>query len=428
MKRLPWILSLVLTVVAQAQTPCSPNALPKAARQALSLQKELQQIKSSDGDDEVVPAASGKITQLKEALSLATDAAMACEEPSVSAAELQLRMARVLHANQPQPAETPSDGTINHDVAGLYGTDLELKARRTPEIAGLIGIEYSIDAGCGVDTMLLIYELRDGTWEQKLRWQSPPMKMISDAFGDFFEFTVLADPSGQADGEDSWRVAVAHGTPWCTSRFSKFAIDVLAPGTSPAAPKVLWHNERYYSRGEFEPRIKSSGNTFELRVNADSMSFEEARGFERRVIYRYAVDSDGSVHRVGPMGLHARGFVEEWLEAPWSESKTFSTAYSAESLQIAHDSFDPKFRENDKEYVSHAIGPVRACKEAGVFQVQIDSTLEKIVVGKPGGESSPLPSRYFHVREVKDGYQMLSAPVAPDPTCSGPDLMPPAAE
>ena len=30
----------------------------------------------------------------------------------------------------------------------------------------------------------------------------------------------------------------------------------------------------------------------------------------------------------------------------------------------------------------------------------------------------------YHVREVKDGYMMLSAPNEPDPTCSGANLMP----
>lgn len=424
MSRSLWILPFIFAAMGHGQSPCPHNALPQAARRVSSLQQELLKIKSSEMDSAVVPAAADKIAQLKDALSLASDAAMACEGPSIDVAQLQVRLARVLHANQPEPTESPSDGTIKDDVAGLYGTDLQVKARRPSGAAELINIEYSIDAGCGSDSMLLVYQLYDATWKQKLRWQSPPLKMISDAFGDFFVFTILRDPTGQAGRDDSWRVVVAHGTPWCQSRFSDFAIDVLAPGPVPASPRVLWHTEREYSRGDFDARIKSSGNMFELRLNADCMTFDNVNCFERRVIYRYVVDAGDSVHRVEPMGLNARGFVEEWLTAPWSESETFAATPSGQSLREAHDSFDPKFPESDNKFVSHSFGPVRACTEAGVSQIQMNSILVKMVPGKPGGDSTPLPSLYFHVREVKGGYLMLSAPTAPDPTCSGPDLMP----
>jgi hypothetical protein len=116
--------------------------------------------------------------------------------------------------------------------------------------------------------------------------------------------------------------------------------------------------------------------------------------------------------------------VAEWLTAPWAESQNLSAAESATTLQKVHDQFAPSFKPNDDQYASHGYGPVRACAAPRTFQVQIDSTLEKIVPGKPGGESEPLATHYFHVREVKDGYLMLSAPTEPDPTCSGPNLMP----
>lgn len=252
--------------------------------------------------------------------------------------------------------------------------------------------------------------------------------MISDAFGDFFVSAVLHEPSALESRDTKWRFAVAHGTPWCTSRFSNFKIDLLSPGPDPDSPRVLWHTEREYSRGNFDPWIKSSGNTFELRSNADCMSFDSANCFERRVIYQYSVDGNDHVHRVGPLAINARGFVAEWLTAPWPESQDLSAAESAPTLQKVHDQFQPPSKPIDDQYISHSYGPVRACAAPRTFQVQINSTLDKIVPGKPGGKSAPLASHYFHVREVKDGYLMLSAPTEPDSTCSGANLMPPGNE
>jgi hypothetical protein len=189
-------------------------------------------------------------------------------------------------------------------------------------------------------------------------------------------------------------------------------------------PQVLWHIEREYSRGGFDPRLKSSGNTFELRLNADCMDFDVAGCFERRVIYRYEVDGNDHLHRLNPLALNARGFVEEWLSAPWAESQDFSATGSAAVLQKVHDDFEEPLKPADDQFVSHSLGPVRACAHTGVFQIQINSTLERIAPGTPGGESKPLPSNYFHAHQIKDGYLMLAASTEPDPACNGPNLMP----
>jgi hypothetical protein len=426
MKRLFWLLPVSLVVSCPAQTFCNPGALSQAAAKVLALQKELGQIEVDEMDEAVPPSVSGKITHLKDALSLASDAALSCPEPSIDPIELQKHLAQVLHANAPElPANTviSKDDHRYDEILGSYGHNLRVQVSRPPGLTGVLAIQYSTNIECGAHSMLLVYELRDNAWMQKLRWQSPPLKVISDAFGDFFVSVVLHDSSPLESKDTKWRVVVAHGTPWCTSRFSNFKIDLLSPGRNPASPQVLWHTERDYSRGDFAPRIKSSGNTFELRVNADCMSFDPENCFERRAIYRYSVDSNDHVRRVGPLAINARGFVAEWLTAPWSESQDLSAAESATALQKVHDQFAVPSKPTN-EYLGHSYGPVRACAAPRTFQVQIDSTLEKNMPGNTGAESEPLVSYYFHVREVNDGYLMLSAPTEPDPTCSGANLMP----
>lgn len=144
--------------------------------------------------------------------------------------------------------------------------------------------------------------------------------------------------------------------------------------------------------------------------------------FERRVIYRYRVDDHGDVHRIEPIATHARGFVEEWLDAPWSESVLFVVPEAAQTLQAVYDELTRP--GSNTEFVSHSFGPVRACAVAGTYQVQINSSLNRTAIGKPGGEPRTLPSHYFHVRETGNGYVMLSAPTEPDPDCKGANLMP----
>lgn len=416
------LILLLLAVHCCAQSLCSANALSQAAARVSTLQQELRQAKVDEIDTKVPPAVSDKITKLKDALIRAGDAALTCAKPTVSPAELQKNLARILHANAPEPNESTvqykDDGGYHEDV-GSYGQDLKVQVSRPPGADGLLEIQYSISIECGDDNVLLAYELRNGKWTPELRWQAPPLKSISDAFGDFFLSTTLLDPSALENGDPKWRVVVAHGTPWCTSRFSNFKIDVLAPGADAASPRLLWHTERDYSRGDFNTKLKASASTFELRLNSSCM---DSDSYERHVIYRYKVDENQVVHRIQPIATNARGFVEEWLYSPWSESQGFSEAGSNQALQDVHDQFDQP--SNDSQYVSHGYGPVRACAEPGVFQVQINSTLETIVPGKPGGDSKTLPGPYFHVREVKDGYLMLSAPTAADPACAGANLMP----
>ncbi len=177
---------------------------------------------------------------------------------------------------------------------------------------------------------------------------------------------------------------------------------------------------RSFSRGDFPTRLKAFGNGFELRLNTMCL---DPDCYERHVIYRYRLEANGVVHRVGPIATNSRGFVEEWLSAPWEELSEVTAAEGASDLQAVHESFE-HWKKSDSEFVSHRYGPVRACANAGVFQVEINSKLDTIDPGKPGGDSKPLPSRYFHVREGKDGYVMVSAPTESDPTCTGPDLMP----
>jgi hypothetical protein len=409
---------LTFAATCAAQKPCVPGTVPQAAQQATFAQAELRKASYEEMDTKN-PAATNTYTRdLKDALTRTSDAVFACAASDVNLGTLQDTLAKALNANPPQPAggSVQKNDPRYTEFLGSYGHNLQAHVSRPANVSGLLAVQFSINIECGNDNMLLVYALRDGSWKRQLRWQANKLDQISDAFGDFFLTAFLPGQNGE------WRVAVAHGTPWCTSRFTAFAIDVLAPDTNADVPRILWHTKRDYSRGgDFEPTLKAAENTFDLRLNADEMGFVET-GFERRVIYRYQV-TENSVERIGPIANHARGFVEEWISAPWEESRNLTASKNISDLEKVHNEVSPHIKPDDKQFLAHGSGSVRACAATGVFQVEMNSSLEIIVPGKPGGDSKPLSSHYFHIREGKDGYTMLSAPTKPDPACTGPDLM-----
>ena len=124
-----------------------------------------------------------------------------------------------------------------------YGSNLLIHVTRpTPST---LAIESSFRIGCGDDSVLVLFASDESRWKELLVWQALPYKEISGAFGDFFVYSIL--PANPTHG---LRVLAAHGRPWCTSRFSGFEMDLLAPQPTGGKPRVVWHTARGYSRGD----------------------------------------------------------------------------------------------------------------------------------------------------------------------------------
>ena len=97
-KRLTWVVLLPLVVSCSAQNVCSPAPFPKGLPPVTALLGELRQIKVENLEELVPPEVADKLTQLKDALSRTSDAALSCAKPSVDPVELQKSLAQVLHA------------------------------------------------------------------------------------------------------------------------------------------------------------------------------------------------------------------------------------------------------------------------------------------------------------------------------------------
>lgn len=201
---------------------------------------------------------------------------------------------------------------------------------------------------------------------------------------------------------------------------SGFGMAVLAPDATPNGRSV-WQTDRGYSRADFSPKLRVSGDTFELRLHADEMEFDPDSGYERLVIYRYRV-SGGDVTRLEPVAAHARGFVDEWLSMPFTEALDQSDSSQTDVLRSVHKQYETSHAESSDEYTSWHSGPMQACSAKGRFQVEMDTEHNRMVPGKPGGETTPGPTYYFQLQQ-DNGYRLLAITKKPDPTCTGPDLM-----
>ncbi|MGA7158952.1 MAG: hypothetical protein WBY53_19055 [Acidobacteriaceae bacterium] len=418
-KRLNWLTLIVsfalisaTNSVLYAQQPCSATIKNRDAAMIGNLRADLRSTKLPDDDIgiDIPVSVQSDLTHLKNALAKVAADVFACRGASALAPLIQDELAKLLDANPPQPP--PNTIVMNGDkryaewLAFEYGRNLLVNVQSLAP--NLLSVEFTFHIPCGDDTMLMVFERDSDHWEERLLWQAPAYKEISGAFGDFFLTAVLPGAT-----PNDWRLVIAHGKPWCTSRFSGFDIDVLAPQPNDPRPRVLWHTDRGYSRDNFAPTLKAVGDTFELRIHDDAMLFDPANGFERTVIYHYRV-SGTSVARLEPIATNGRGFVEEWLSMPWPEAADQSLSASTEALQRIHHLYETSYPEHSNTYTSWNAGPVRACSAPKNFQVAFDTQLNRIVPGKPGGDEAP-PSR---TSSISSKSSKIS-----DPTCSGPDLM-----
>jgi hypothetical protein len=390
----------------QAQSPCKQADIPHTTNKIATLRSQLRSITIGDDGTTVPPLAQQLLPQLKSSLIEITREVMACQSTSASPQSIEQELASILHANPPQP---PPDTVIpNNDKqyteaqSDLYSSNLRVNAHQ--ESQSLTGITFTFTIPCGNDTIWMLFDKSGTQWQPALVWQAPPYKEISGAFGDVFLTGII---SGKTN--NSWRAVIVHGHPWCTSRFSGLDIDVIAPSSSFTHPQVIWHTIRGYSRGDFNARLHTTTDTFELFINAASM---DVAGYERTVVYRYQLRND-HVQRIGPIAVNGRGFVEEWLNAPWDETLHFSNPQNLPELKAAYD-LNAKHNGTDDFWV-YTDGSVRACiGNPKRFQVEFD--VENI--------HNITHTSYFQIEQNNSGYTMLTAASSqPDKNCDGPDIM-----
>jgi len=384
--------------------------LQAAVRQVKAQQGVLLAYKLSDEMDESVPAPlQAKIRSFKESFAALADTTAACAGNNAEAKALESDLVRRLDANKPikqavyDPKKPPQ---LDH----IYGDELEVNVSSPVSPANLLLVEFGFGIECGQDSMLLGYEFADGRWQRVLRWQSGDYDEINGAFGDFFKYVLISQPAPRG-----WVIAVAHGMPWCTSRYSGFDLDLIQPETAGEQQKVLQHLKEGYVRFEIEPSMKRVPEGFQLRLQAAML---DSNFMTRIGIYRYKLEGD-KLKRVQPVANNGRDFVDEWLQVPWSDAQRWSATSDLTELEQIHQQIQSERSGDGENWPMIEYGAVRGCSDSPThFQVEMT---EDRSMNKPPRPNSTV---YFQIEEGKNSFTMLSASMAKDPRCKGVNIMP----
>jgi hypothetical protein len=307
----------------------------------------------------------------------------------------------LLDANKPEsPSRTVNESTTSPSDH-IYGNALRIDATRPVAGLALIAVQASFSIGCGSDTMLLIYEWEREAWRLSVRWQSDSYKEVSGAFGDFFKFVILPQNESR-----EWLLAVAHGKPWCTSRWSAYDLNLIQPARNQELQRVLDHKNPTYVRFEVDPTMEIVRGGFELRLETGQLDIE----FMTRLgIYRYRI-LDNKLQRVQPIALNGRDFVDEWLQSDWNDSVRWSASAHLSNLQNVHIEIARRYAPKSGDHTLFSYGPVRGCTgDSKHFQVEFD---------RDSGSAT-----YFQIEQGENSFTMLDASPASDPRCKGANLM-----
>jgi hypothetical protein len=399
-----FVISLLFPLWSPAQT-CSKDALQRAADSVKSTRSRMLAVKG--GDDEVGynvdQETSNLIHSLKENLATAIIEYLRCAPEDVKNPKIfESDLTKLVDANKPERLSQTSNDTATQPSESLYGGALQINVTKPEAGPELIAVQASFNVGCGDDTMLLIYQWKRDAWQPAVRWQSSDYKEILGAFGDFFQFIIL--PQNEP-GE--WLVAVAHGTPWCTSRWSAYDLDLIQPATKPVPQRVIVHRNAGYIRGDVDPTLILAPGGFELRLQTGQLDVDL---MTRMGVYRYRL-VDNKLQRVQPIAMNGRDFVDEWLLSDWSDAIRWTASAHLTNLQNVHAGVAKRHAHESAVHTLFSYGPVRRCTgDSKHFQVEFDR--------------DPGATTYFQIEEGENSFTMLDASSVPDPRCKGADLMP----
>lgn len=350
-----WSLALPLAAA------CNQPAIQQSAATVRAIQKDMLALPVVDSEPRVSPSASQGILKLKDSIARLAGAYMSCQQ--------QPTPAQIVHGLTALVPPGPSP-------ENKFGSPLSFEASQTGR---LIGVTATFGVNCGMDTILLIFAPRENSWQQVLRWQSPPYKEVSGAFWSLKYQISPPDLSG------NWFVLTSRVMPWCSSTWSSIEYAILRPG-----PKVLLkRTESMWWGGEDFGTLSVTANSAELVYTDRSID----GGVHSRPHIRHYEISGDTVKRTQPVAESPRDFVDEWIVSPWTEARD----WSAPGLEPFH---------------------ARAKKTASEF-ISIQTCPDAVQIGVTDIESEKIPL-YFRVTG-QTTFKMQSVRTTPDPACSGPN-------
>ncbi len=394
------LLLFVLPRTSAAQgVACSDSEVHRTASAVETARQAMLALPFGEGEQEtnLSGEANKVVSEMKSSLNDAVTAYMHCVtiSPAPDPGKIEKDLSELTHAFR-LPAGNIRSEDLPKDF-GKFGFELWFEVRATNDVRHLVSIVAGFAIACGSDTMLLVFSPSGGSWEEVLRWQSPPAKTIAGAF-EAFKFGISPpDPSGR------WYVVAHSISPWCSSTWSSIRYAALRPEPGTPNPKALlsgsdtiwWGNEDF---GE----VVVQADEFDLRFHSWSID----TGVHNRVYVRHYKVVDDEVTRIQPVAVSPRDFVDEWIVSTWSEASQWSSSEGSDKLRRKHD----KLRKlNGSVNAGFSYDAVLRCSDRPEhFQVAVYYGFHKAFFFQVDGTST---------------FAMTAVTELPDSSCGGANLL-----
>jgi hypothetical protein len=371
---------------------CSLVAVDATAQKVQTARQHLLALPIGNGlESDVSAEAQEEIASMKASLEDFIASSMRCAGPNPNPAEIQKGLST---KTQAFALENRAYG-VNElpEEANNYGFQLMFDVRRGPDHSGLIGITSTFQIECGMDSVLVLFAPENNSWKEVVQWTSKPYKTVAGAFWSFDYQVSPPDESGH------WFVVTKSIDPWCSSTWSMIRYSVLRPVPGSLTPDRIfsgsdfmwWGNDDYGS-------LSVESQKFDLKFHSASID----GGVHNRVWVRDFSVIGNTVHRIPPLAVSPRDFVDEWVVSPWKVAAHWSGPKALERLHTAHDLRLKPLAEFDS---------VRKCSDRpDHYQVAVQI-----------GNGDQL--QYFQVTGDQENYKMEAVDKLPAPACNGPDLL-----
>jgi hypothetical protein len=282
--------------------------------------ESLRQVPVEDMDTDVPEAVRPLLTRLKHELLdlVGAQLATAGERPAAAMQEKLIEELRL--AGVQLDAEGKSR---NDEMVSQYGDVLELRIEEPPAHPELLTVAITLGITCGSDTSLYLFRKESSGWQLILAREANDYATVAGAQNLYDYELSPPEPGG------GFFLATASINAWCTSNWQSMRLEVLRPGPSPSAPRVL-----------LDERQTVFGQDYTLRIldrDVVSLLFQGNQRLDlgimvRDHVLRYKVAGD-DVERIPPLAGKPEDFLDEWLDLPWSQAQR----WSAPGLEDWHD-------------------------------------------------------------------------------------------
>jgi len=299
---------------------------------------------------------------------------------------------RVEREAAPNPCST---GPWDWDPSGFLFPRIRIE-RPTP---GVLLVYSGFGIVCGTDMSAYGYEWRAGRWQRFWQYEQPIA-----AGADYQPQSLDSVLVSKADTSSGARMVLMLGNmDWCSSTYYPVYVRLWRATSGAGEPKLLLNlTERAWLGGDLV--IDGHASLTQAQFEFMRPGLEVAGG--RQAIVRFAVQGD-TLTRVDPLAYDPIAFVEEWVHAPWPESRRWVAAPNAATLEPWH-----KTLSADDVYTDSMT--TNGCrKDPSLWQVTLplsrrDESVETLYLLV----SRPSPER-FEVRDIG---------VMPRADCDGPEF------